>query len=193
MEQALFRASPLCVKTQRTSPSYENAAVPFGTAACVKPGEQFIFKAALRILTMQIKRQMIPAFTKNRGVDEKFSFSSSDQTRCQICPSASTCRPRPCSSARFHSGRRIFDSGTRRAMSSITSNLAGKLAGICRESHTSAIFVSHDLAVIRCLCDRVMILRAGALVEEGPTAQVICRPREAYTKKLVDSVLEIKN
>ena len=66
------------------------------------------------------------------------------------------------------------------------------LADICRESHTSAIFVSHDLAVIRCLCDRVMIMRDGALVEEGPTAQVICRPKEAYTKKLVDSVLEIK-
>lgn len=67
------------------------------------------------------------------------------------------------------------------------------LAGICRESHTSAIFVSHDLAVIRCLCDRVMILRDGTLVEEGPAEQVICQPKEAYTKKLVDSVLEIKN
>lgn len=67
------------------------------------------------------------------------------------------------------------------------------LAGICRESHTSAIFVSHDLAVIRCLCDRVMIMRDGALVEEGLTAQVIRQPREAYTKKLVNSVLEIKN
>ena len=67
------------------------------------------------------------------------------------------------------------------------------LADICRESHTSAIFVSHDLAVIRCLCDRVMIMRDGALVEEGPAAQVIRQPREAYTKKLVDSVLEIKN
>ena len=67
------------------------------------------------------------------------------------------------------------------------------LADICRENHTSAILVSHDLAVIRCLCDRVMIMRDGALVEEGPTAQVICRPREAYTRKLVDSVLEIKD
>ena len=67
------------------------------------------------------------------------------------------------------------------------------LADICRENHTSAIFVSHDLAVIRCLCDRVMIMRDGALVEEGPAAQVIRQPREAYTKKLVDSVLEIKN
>ena len=65
------------------------------------------------------------------------------------------------------------------------------MADICRESHTSAIFVSHDLAVIRCLCDRVMIMRNGSLVEEGEVAQVIHAPREDYTRKLVDSVLEI--
>lgn len=65
------------------------------------------------------------------------------------------------------------------------------LADICRESHTSAIFVSHNLAVIRCLCDRVIIMRSGAMVETGPTAQVIRQPKEAYTRKLVDSVLEI--
>ena len=65
------------------------------------------------------------------------------------------------------------------------------LADICRESHTSAILVSHDLAVIRCLCDRVMVMKDGALVEEGSVEQVIHYPREDYTKKLVDSVLEV--
>ena len=65
------------------------------------------------------------------------------------------------------------------------------LADICQKNHTSAIFVSHDLAVIRCLCDRVMIMRDGAVVEEGSVEQVIHEPREEYTRKLVDSVLEI--
>ena len=65
------------------------------------------------------------------------------------------------------------------------------LADICHEKHTSAIFVSHDLAVIRCLCDRVMIMRGGALVEQGGVTQVIQAPKEEYTKKLVDSVLKI--
>ena len=65
------------------------------------------------------------------------------------------------------------------------------VADICRENHTSAIFVSHDLAVIRCLCDRVMIMRNGSLVEEGSAAQVIQDPKEEYTRKLVDSVLKI--
>ena len=65
------------------------------------------------------------------------------------------------------------------------------LADICRENRTSAIFVSHDLAVIRCLCDRVMVMKDGALVEQGEVREVIGAPREEYTRKLVASVLEI--
>ena len=65
------------------------------------------------------------------------------------------------------------------------------IADICRENHTSAIFVSHDLAVISCLCDRVMVMRDGTVVEEGTVDQVIHDPHEEYTRKLVNSVLQI--
>ncbi len=65
------------------------------------------------------------------------------------------------------------------------------LADICRENQTSAIFVSHDLAVIRCLCDRVMIMKDGVLVEEGSAEQVILEPREEYTRRLVNAVLRV--
>ena len=65
------------------------------------------------------------------------------------------------------------------------------LADICRESHTSAIFVSHDLAVIRCLCDRVLIMKDGMVVEHGSVEQIVRAPKEDYTRKLVDSVLQI--
>ncbi len=65
------------------------------------------------------------------------------------------------------------------------------VADICRENHTSAIFVSHDLAVISCLCDRVMVMRDGTVVEEGTVDQVIHDPHEEYTRKLVNSVLQI--
>ena len=66
------------------------------------------------------------------------------------------------------------------------------LADICRKSHTSAVFVSHDLAVVRCLCSRVMIMRSGRLVEQGPTEMVIREPKENYTRRLVGSVLQIQ-
>jgi ABC-type dipeptide/oligopeptide/nickel transport system ATPase component len=50
------------------------------------------------------------------------------------------------------------------------------------------LFVSHDLAVIAELCDRVAIMRAGELVEQGPTAQVTTAPSHEYTRELLAAV-----
>ncbi len=50
------------------------------------------------------------------------------------------------------------------------------------------LFVSHDLAVIAELCDRVAIMRAGHVVEQGPTGRVIAAPRHDYTRELLASV-----
>jgi ABC-type glutathione transport system ATPase component len=50
------------------------------------------------------------------------------------------------------------------------------------------VFVSHDLAVIAELCDRVAIMRAGQVVEQGPTGQVIAAPRHDYTRELLAAV-----
>ena len=66
------------------------------------------------------------------------------------------------------------------------------LADVVREKHMSAIFVSHDLAVVSCICDRVMVMYHGKVVEEGDVRSVIDRPQEEYSKKLISSVLEVK-
>ena len=66
------------------------------------------------------------------------------------------------------------------------------LADLHREKGMSVIFVSHDLAVVRSLCDRVMVMCGGKLVEEGAVADVIHSPREDYTQKLILSVLEVR-
>jgi len=65
------------------------------------------------------------------------------------------------------------------------------LAAVCREKHMAALLVSHDLAVVSCLCSRVMVLYRGELVEEGPVRRIINAPREEYTRKLRASVLEV--
>ena len=65
------------------------------------------------------------------------------------------------------------------------------LADLHKNQGMSMIFVSHDLAVVRSICDRVMVMYQGKLVEEGPVADIIHDPREDYTKKLISSVLEV--
>ena len=56
------------------------------------------------------------------------------------------------------------------------------------EFDLTLVFISHDLSVVRVLCDRVAVLQAGVLVEEGETAAVFADPRHAYTRELLASV-----
>ncbi len=65
------------------------------------------------------------------------------------------------------------------------------LSKICKDTGASALFVSHDLAVVSNLCDRILVMKDGLIVEEGAAAQIIQNPKEAYTKKLIESVMEI--
>ena len=62
---------------------------------------------------------------------------------------------------------------------------------ICEENEMSAIFVSHDLAVVSSLCSRIMVMKGGCLVEEGTSEQIINYPKEEYTGRLIGSVMVI--
>jgi peptide/nickel transport system ATP-binding protein len=52
----------------------------------------------------------------------------------------------------------------------------------------SYLFVSHDLNVVRLLCDRVIVMRSGKIVEQGPSERVLGDPQDAYTKELLTAI-----
>ncbi len=52
----------------------------------------------------------------------------------------------------------------------------------------SYLFVSHDLNVVRLLCDRVIVMRTGRIVEQGPSERVLGDPQDAYTKELLTAI-----
>ena len=74
---------------------------------------------------------------------------------------------------------------------SVQARLLDLLRGLVRELGLSAIIVTHDLAVVRLLADRLMVMKDGHVVETGLTDQVLDDPQHAYTQLLVSSVLQV--
>ncbi len=79
----------------------------------------------------------------------------------------------------------ILDEPTTGLDVTIEAEILDLIAELRRESGTAILLISHNLAVVARMCDRVGILYAGALVEEGPTAMVLGDPRHPYTVSLL--------
>ena len=67
----------------------------------------------------------------------------------------------------------------------IQAQILDTLKEINRREGTAILFISHDLGVVRTLCQRVVVMRHGLIVEEGPVDQVFYHPREEYTQQLI--------
>jgi oligopeptide/dipeptide ABC transporter ATP-binding protein len=70
--------------------------------------------------------------------------------------------------------------------------IVGQLSELRRSEGLSLLFISHDIGVVAELCDRVAVLYAGEVMEEGPTAKVLGSPMHPYTMGLAQSFPDIR-
>ncbi len=79
----------------------------------------------------------------------------------------------------------IADEPTTALDVTIQAEILALLLRLCRERGVALLLISHDLAVVAEVTERLMILYAGRVVEEGPTAEVIAAPRHPYAEGLL--------
>ena len=82
----------------------------------------------------------------------------------------------------------IADEPTTALDVTIQAQILSEVQALCTQSGTALIWITHDLAVVSGLADRLAVMYAGRIIEEGPTAEVISNPRHPYTRGLIDSV-----
>jgi peptide/nickel transport system ATP-binding protein len=126
------------------------------------------------------KRNAVDLFRRLRLPEpEQFGFRyphqvSGGQLQRAMTAMAMSCRP----------DLIIFDEPTTALDVTTQIEVLAAIKDIVRQFNTAAIYISHDLAVVAQMADRVMVFRYGELVEEAPTRTMLSSPQKAYTKSL---------
>lgn len=88
----------------------------------------------------------------------------------------------------LHPGLIVADEPTTALDVTVQNQIIDLLKKINQEQKNSLLFITHDLNLARRLCDRILVMQNGCIVEEGITEEIFRDPRGEYTKKLIEAV-----
>lgn len=83
----------------------------------------------------------------------------------------------------------ICDEATSALDVSIRSEIAALIRTVCHHHHIACLFITHDLYLARQLCDTLIVMNQGKIVERGQTEAIFTHPQTDYTKLLLESCL----
>ncbi len=86
----------------------------------------------------------------------------------------------------------IADEPTTALDVTIQAQIVELLKRMNREKQTSILFISHDLSLVKQLCERVLVMKGGYIVETGPTQEVFAQPKEEYTQHLIAAIPKVE-
>ena len=82
----------------------------------------------------------------------------------------------------------IFDESVSALDVSVQAQVLNLLNDLKKEFEFTSIFISHDLAVVRYISDRILVMNKGQIIEEGSADDIYFNPKNDYTKKLIDAI-----
>ncbi|MBC7887212.1 MAG: ABC transporter ATP-binding protein [Ferruginibacter sp.] len=82
----------------------------------------------------------------------------------------------------------IFDESVSALDVSVQAQVLNLLNDLKKEFGFTAIFISHDLSVVRFISDRILVMNKGKVIEEGPSDEIYFSPKNEYTKKLIAAI-----
>ena len=137
-------------------------------------------------LTYDQRRERVSAALKEVGLDPEaqdrypHEFSGGQRQRIAIAR-ATVLQPKFI----------MLDEPTSALDMSVQAQIVDLLRDLQKKRDLAYLFISHDLKVIRALCNYVIVMRNGKVVEEGPAADVFTHPREDYTKALLAAAFNL--